>query len=1692
MERLRKCPFWCWPSQRNPWDGEPEQGVCLKWIPCHQGAVSSRFTPCFTDFRLEAAFAISEGGTILSLTMEPFPAPAERLDLCPFVSVFSNREVVLPMVRSRPGSKSHRRRSNRTSDQSRKLNVQTLEKRELLAGDLELIAIKQNSGALLTDGTTLSERPRELTFQFTPGETIDPATLDAIQIISSGGDGTFGDGNEQAVSRGFVGLGDSSDQVVFRFGQSLTDERYQISILGSGSPLTNTAGTAFNDGIDVSQEFELDLGATVQAVVPQPVVRDASGAITQLRDTVHVYFNDDTLNQASAEDPKFYQLIDTAGTLDSSDDTITLPQSVTYDSATRMAVATFASDIPDGTFRLKIGTSVDSAGLITEATNVGTLFDVTSYEDAGFIGDSDGADDVDLYAVQLAAGDSLTVTVTPSTGTLDATIRVFDSTGVAIGSAVNGGGAGVFEMITIPVATAGTYYVGISSAGNETYDVLTGTGNTGGTTTGGYQLKLDATASVSADDDNSSFTTATSLGGLGASGQTIVGQIEPQPIDLPQYPSGADEPGHRQIPAESHGAGSGAGVAAPGSIPTLSYFFPDQYGTNPQGLPLFNEITENQKDRAREIYEIFADLYGIEVREGLGTPIITGDIRAFQPTFPVGISLSTVLISGAFDWGTSPFGGGWMGIALHEIGHNAIGLSHSYDLPSVQGGSGVAEDQFPGNHDIVHGRRNHRPDATDIDMYRFDVNEPGTITAEIVAERLNSSSLLDSALKLYRQETDGSRTLIAQNDDYFSDDAYIELEVDTAGTYFLGVTSTGNTDYNPAVSDSGFGGISDGNYELKLNFQGASTAAIVDQTGKRLDGDADGEEGGTYEFDFRSGNTLLVDKASTATGASDGSASNPYLNIDDAIAAATAGDVIRIVANGGADDDLSTIDDNKPYLIGLSDSFTALEDGSTLDVPQDVLLQVDAGATLKLQSVNLNAGSSAQGIDRSGGAIQILGTPENNVILTAYGNDAIGGDSDGVTDGANSGDWGGIVFRDDSDFIASDAGTNVDDMPITLNYVNQANISFGGGLVSVNGTQSAFTPIHLIDSRPTVSYNTIQNSAQGALSASPDSFSDSRGRIGPDIVGNVLADNSINGLVIRGNNATGGNGSRLNATARFDDTDIVHVFTENLEIAGNPGGQINPDNPSQVLPGGRLAIDPGVVVKLSSARIEGNRGSAHLIAEGTPGNPVIFTSLLDDRYGGSGTFDTSGNGSTAGPAPGDWSGLVFNATSRASIDNALISYAGGESPIAGGLSKFNTVEAHHRAKVRVANSVFRFNADGNASDNRDDRGTNQPATIFVRQAQPIIVNNVFTDNEGRLIDINAGAMISEIQRDTGRSTGLLDVGVAGGLDAINPAIDFADNTGPLIRHNRLDNNGINGLTVRGGKLTTESVWDDTDIVHVLRSEIIVDHHHTYSGLQLRSGPAESLVVKLSGANAGFTADGVYLDIEDRIGGTIEVLGRPGFPVVLTDLNDSTVGAGLKPDGFPIFDTAGIGTTGTAGAWRSLRFNQRANDRNVRTVLEDEPANNGGIESNDNAGNAQSLGELAKDLKSGDDNRALGFEVHGFVSADDSADADLYSFNVDAGTEVWIDLDRTAGSLDAVVELVQQDGTVLASSIGANRPSDLRPDLSGLALPLEKHAYDGGDFLHPELPRSRLPCGPSWKTSVAPTRLTSYASPAKAG
>jgi hypothetical protein len=399
-------------------------------------------------------------------------------------------------------------------------------------------------------------------------------------------------------------------------------------------------------------------------------------------------------------------------------------------------------------------------------------------------------------------------------------------------------------------------------------------------------------------------------------------------------------------------------------------------------------------------------------------------------------------------------------------------------------------------------------------------------------------------------------------------------------------------------------------------------------------------------------------------------------------------------------------------------------------------------------------------------------------------------------------------------------------------------------------------------------------------------------------------------------------------------------------------------------------------------------------------------------------------------APGDWGGIYLGPTTSGSFDHVVFAYGGGVTRVEGGFANFNVLEIR-QAKTRVANSTFEFNADGirvlDPSDDPDrvGRGRNAPGVIYIQAAQPVVINNVIRGSTSTsivpAITINANALNTDLVTDWGRATGPID-----------RYLGMLDNQGPLFRDNILINNpqtpgAINGLLVRGNVLTTASVWDDTDIVHVLLNQILVPDFHSKGGLRLESGRTESLVIKLSGANAGFTANGRPLDIDDRIGGSLHVVGQPGHPVVFTSLADDTVGAGRTMSGLPQMDTNGDGGASAPqpGDWRGLSLMPYANDRNVEIVTEREANDEDAPGLNAVPENAQFLGELAPGQLAGDDVRRLGFEVHGFLSGRN--DIDTYSFRARSGTEVWFDIDNTTHSLDTVIELVDANGVVIARS-----------------------------------------------------------------
>jgi hypothetical protein len=1376
-------------------------------------------------------------------------------------------------------------------------------------------------------------------------------------------------GDDQLVTPAYIGLGDTGREVVVRFGEALPDDSYLIDIIGSGPfALRDTAGFAFNGGVSQSVRFDLDLGPTIQAVVPQPVIT-TGGTRQQLRNVIYVYFNGDKLDSVEAVKPIHYQLIHTADTLFGGDDITIRPVSVNYDAALNRVALTFDR-------------------------NLDALVDPAN----------PGAGALPLAALRLRIGND----------------EVANNTAVTTFT---------------PAADPADHFGGATDLGGAW------------------------------------------LAGPGAKSAIVSSEIKNTDPYLLDFPGANNEPSNRNNRYQQH-----VTRVDTDGIEVIYYNFASALGSANQSVQL-NAITEVQKTMVRQVVTMYERYFGARFVESdnQGFTIAVGDMQAINPltaltpvesnrpgglTFAAGPLLSnpsqSAVVIDSQDFNTANdnlFGSELFRSFMRGVGV-LLGLGNADELPqsTIQNNNPIndpkVENVFPGNADIIHGQYIFRPEGRDIDLYRFTLPaQGGKLSLQIIAERQTDSSLLDAALRLYRNEGTSSAPRwveLAANDDYFSKDSRIELEFTSGGEYIVGVSAKGNTSYDPNIPDSGLGGRSEGVYQLRLDYRPPAASILTDADGQPtpIDGDGDGRPGGVFNYWFvptrpdraaavpgtpdLSAYTVWVDK--TATSGGNGTLATPFNTLSVALSQAasiasadtTGRRVVTVRVLGNTQ--------QRAYEIGFNRFGQPLADGTSFDVPRNVNVMIDAGAIIKMGQSRISVGSSTVSVNRGGGALQLLGTPDSKVIVTSiHDTVGVGSNPDRTPPPARAGDWGGIDFRNRIDG-SDQTRTDKERAGLFLNAVIHSDIRFGGGQVLVDGVSQVITPINIIDSRPTIANNTITRSADAAMSATPNSFReddyrDARSqatglfipdyeRIGPDIHGNRVVDNTVNGLFVRTQTGAAGSLETITVAARFNDVDIPYVLGENLVVAGTPGGgildvasppstlvvlsptsggsleagiynyrlvyvdangneslastptasltvadgsaialsglppisstlpyvgrrlyrsertgdgpyrfvaQINSsattfvDNgtttggelvllPAKIRPrlDGSLVIDPGAILKNRGSRIEVRDGGV-LIAEGTSSLPIVMTSINDISYGSGGTFDTAGNRGSTPATPGDWGGVFVGHGSSGSLDYNRISFGGGTTRVEGGFSSFNAVEVH-QADFRLANSRIEKNASGvlaNIQDpSRVGRGTNDEAAIFVRGAQPIVVNNRISDNAGAALHIDVNSLNNTFIQDHGRSVG-----------AIQPGGDDQDNQGPLVRRNQLSNNNVNGMVVRGQTLTTESVWDDTDIVHVVFDDIRVPEFHTYGGLRLESSDEASLVVKFleeENSIAGLTATGRGQDIGDRIGGSVQLAGRPGSPVVLTSLNDCTVGAGFTVDGLPQVDTLNTGFCASLG------------------------------------------------------------------------------------------------------------------------------------------------------------------------------------
>ncbi len=181
--------------------------------------------------------------------------------------------------------------------------------------------------------------------------------------------------------------------------------------------------------------------------------------------------------------------------------------------------------------------------------------------------------------------------------------------------------------------------------------------------------------------------------------------------------------------------------------------------------------------------------------------------------------------------------------------------------------------------------------------------------------------------------------------------------------------------------------------------------------------------------------------------------------------------------------------------------------------------------------------------------------------------------------------------------------------------------------------------------------------------------------------------------------------------------------------------------------GDSLIIAPGNVVKSMGG---GLYVQGTLIAQGTVSDSIYFTSYKNDNLFG----DTNGDGSTSSPAPNDWVGIYFTATSAGAsniMEYCNVNFAG--SNYNGGVTTENASPIIHNCSF--ANNYIGAKFIGLSSPDFSNNviGSSQLVPVALSfEASPVFVDNSYSasDNQFDAIGILGGTLLGDaqlIQRD---------------------------------------------------------------------------------------------------------------------------------------------------------------------------------------------------------------------------------------------------------------------------------------------------------------------------------------------------------
>ncbi len=362
-----------------------------------------------------------------------------------------------------------------------------------------------------------------------------------------------------------------------------------------------------------------------------------------------------------------------------------------------------------------------------------------------------------------------------------------------------------------------------------------------------------------------------------------------------------------------------------------------------------------------------------------------------------------------------------------------------------------------------------------------------------------------------------------------------------------------------------------------------------------------------------------------------------------------------------------------------------------------------------------------------------------------------------------------------------------------------------------------------------------------------------------NFTGNTLKNNGINGFYVSG-------------------TDSFTTEEAECTLYNNDGMPFVLDN--NVHAHCDLHIQKGTIIKFlkkgnlatsSRKNEEGKWINSTIDTHGTADEPVVFTSIYDDSYGG----DTNNDGDATKPAKGDWDKvLILNG--QGEFEHTIMKYGGGT----GGsmLNYWNGASGWVKGCELKYSSGNGLRTNSTIEIENSVLSDNDKAGLHTTADSISILNNIIENNEENGISVHGGRGIDMRGNTINNNKG-------------NAVYVWGAVLDKAWTENTVKGNGLNGVVVRSISTYYPSTFYSLETMpYVLENDLV-----TYFRLKIKPG----VIIKMKEDAGLYTGNTSKIKTRGLI-----FEGTEEQPIIFTSIHDDTYGGDTENDGNETLPQAG--------------------------------------------------------------------------------------------------------------------------------------------------------------------------------------------